>query len=521
MIKKFVSIITIVSLLFIFTILTPIKTSANELKNEKDFAKYYDSMSTSIAVVVNKENILFSENELDEYFVELFNKYHYLTSNFKIDLTESSIYKKYENLVNVNTINDNPNTKLEISKELYDILIFAENIKQLTDEYFDISIGKIIDKWKWLIELDEKLTNEEFEKFINEVKEIPIIKNGIILETENDKFYITIKDGVKIDLGALAKGYVVQLASNYLTEKGLKYFKVTGSNSSLSYGENPTTNDKYFNVGVTNGNAEIYGRAKMKNSSITTSGDTAQGVEYNGRIYHHIISPKTKMPEDYNRLITLISDDAGYADALTTALFSMDDQVREKWIQENSNIEYLLFKTNGTVINTVSKDIFSTIEGDDDILKTSVKEWLIISGVIIIAFLGFFMISKAFKKSKYQNAYVVYRDKVLAVVHFTEQKVETENNQEGIPEYNNKTYPIINLENKTITILGDYEIDGIRQELVVRYDFEKHSMQIIEEQSPKNICSNLGESTGMELVCVPNNIKISFGNGSPNFDDTI
>jgi hypothetical protein len=66
------------------------------------------------------------------------------------------------------------------------------------------------------------------------------------------------------------------------------------------------------------------------------------------------------------------------------------------------------------------------------------------------------------------------------------------------------------LNQATITLLGDYEVDGTRQIVVIEYNFGKRSVEIIEEQSPNNICSNEGLSTGKPLICLPNRIRVEF-----------
>ncbi len=61
-----------------------------------------------------------------------------------------------------------------------------------------------------------------------------------------------------------------------------------------------------------------------------------------------------------------------------------------------------------------------------------------------------------------------------------------------------------------VTLLGDYEIEGVRQELVIEFDLDQKSIQIIEEESPQNICSRQGISTVAPLICLPNRIRVEF-----------
>ena len=89
------------------------------------------------------------------------------------------------------------------------------------------------------------------------------------------------------------------------------------------------------------------------------------------------------------------------------------------------------------------------------------------------------------------------------------------------PEGYDQNYPIIDEEAQTITLLGDYEINGIRQIVVIKYEFgtanSKPSVEIIQEQSPNNICSREGVSTGKPLICLPNRIRVEFDSSEVDF----
>ncbi len=91
------------------------------------------------------------------------------------------------------------------------------------------------------------------------------------------------------------------------------------------------------------------------------------------------------------------------------------------------------------------------------------------------------------------------------------------NYKQDIPNTYEKTYPIVeDGQNDAghaviwVTLLGDYEINGVRQELVVEFDLDRQSIQIIQEESPQNICSRQGVSTGVPLICLPNRVRVEF-----------
>ena len=88
---------------------------------------------------------------------------------------------------------------------------------------------------------------------------------------------------------------------------------------------------------------------------------------------------------------------------------------------------------------------------------------------------------------------------------------------QNVPSGYDEGYPIIDEDARTITLLGDYQVGGIRQVVVIKYDFDRRSVRVIEEQSPNKICSREGESTGWPLICLPNRIRIEFETTDEDF----
>ena len=69
-----------------------------------------------------------------------------------------------------------------------------------------------------------------------------------------------------------------------------------------------------------------------------------------GKKYHHIIDPQTRMPAAYWRSVTVVCGDSGLADALSTALFLMNREEGQKlldkygaealWVDREGNLYY-------------------------------------------------------------------------------------------------------------------------------------------------------------------------------------
>lgn len=156
-------------------------------------------------------------------------------------------------------------------------------------------------------------------------------------------------------------------------------------------------------------------------------------------------------------------------------------------------------------------------------MKTKLKDIIIIGAIIIIAATGFYMFNNVFKNTTFNKAFVVQLNQEsgnyesIVEVDFVNKDLNIINSY----EVDGKTYPIINKDDNTITLLG-MEQQGVRYDFVIRYNMDKRSMEVIEEESPKNYSSKVGEQTAQSIISVPNSIQIHFSNdGELDIDDII
>lgn len=85
-------------------------------------------------------------------------------------------------------------------------------------------------------------------------------------------------------------------------------------------------------------------------TSIVTSGDYQRFYQAGGVAYHHLIDPESGMPTHYYRAVTVVTEDSGLADFLSTALFLLPyeesralaerfDQIQVVWVFEGNRLE--------------------------------------------------------------------------------------------------------------------------------------------------------------------------------------
>ena len=398
--------------IFVFAI--AITFSACQTSEKVHSVTFYDYMYTSITI-----SLYATENEADTNFEVIRNMYAMydaLTNNYE-GLPSDSDY-----LENIYTINQQKDIKLEIDVVLYELIQEALSIQTLTEGYFNIGLGKPVKAWKALISntpsdvtigthlyvrtydntpiyatyevqdmtdttyelsdgvttdvydihkliYDIEVTQAAFEQTMATIDTMSIENNDILLEEANNTYYITISGSdIELDVGAFSKGYTTEKVKQYLLEQNISYFSISAGSSTISVGQNINrpSQDEVYIVSLTDPITSLpffkepYGLIHIKNQSLATSGNFEQFTMYEGKRYHHLISPFTLSPTHDYAALTIIGDDAGLLDALSTALFVMPKDVFDRFMethQTSLNIQVIRYNTDNT-IDTFISDLY-------------------------------------------------------------------------------------------------------------------------------------------------------------------
>jgi len=242
------------------------------------------------------------------------------------------IYNDYSGLNNVKTINDNAGVKpVEVDTRIISMLKFCREVYDMTEGMVDVTLGPVLKLWHDAREEGETNPGKAYLPDMDELRaamEYVGFDNLVIDESSSTVFLAD--PNARLDVGAVAKGYAVQMASEKLPEG---YLVSVGGNVVATGGKDG--GDTPWSVGIRNplGEADdyIYIVNLIKGSAVT-SGDYQRYYTVAGENYHHIIDPTTLMPGTKWRSVTIICEDSGLADALSTAAFLMDRERGEKLI---------------------------------------------------------------------------------------------------------------------------------------------------------------------------------------------
>lgn len=364
--KKITTMIVLVFLLLVFTACKDTSDETDTEHLQLHTLNYIsDYMNTYISI-----NIWIDENQSLDYFKgnieSIFETYHYLSTGYE-PLPEGSPFK-----TNIYAINQIIGEKIEIDVELYEMLELADTLKELTQGYFDVSIGKIVDVWKSVIleeggYLFDEIPTVVFNDILSQLENIDVVEDAYELTYEDDKYYVEIlSQHVKIDLGALSKGVATQKVNDFLQDEGIEYYSVSSGSSSINFGKNLNRDTRLFHISLANPlrtgiSDRTYGMIKASDTGFTTSGNYEQFALYQGLRYHHIISPKTKMPSHYYHTVTMVGPDSGFLDAISTALFSMNPETFDLWMAEYQDlyqIEIVRMNYDGSITTFLKNYVF-------------------------------------------------------------------------------------------------------------------------------------------------------------------
>ncbi|MDD5128305.1 MAG: FAD:protein FMN transferase [Candidatus Omnitrophica bacterium] len=205
--------------------------------------------------------------------------------------------------------------RLKVSPDTFYIIKRSKEFWQETAGAFDISVAPLVDIWGFS---DQK----------HKVPSIDLIQDTLglvgsdkIILHENDNVVEFKLSGMKIDLGAIAKGYALDCAAVRLKEKGISNCLINAGGQVYALGKGPKGN---WRIVIQNPRKrQVSGIIELeKEESISTSGDYEQFFFDKGKRYSHIINPKTGYPATNDiSSVTVIAGSALEADALSTAIF--------------------------------------------------------------------------------------------------------------------------------------------------------------------------------------------------------
>lgn len=251
----------------------------------------------------------------------------------------------------------NKNKKQVVSANTMSLIKESIKISKATNGAFNPTIYPLMELWGFTTKNYYVPKDNEIKPLLNHM-DIDSIK---IDESKNEVSFID--SNMKIDLGAIAKGYTSSKIIDIFKDNNIKSGMVTLGGNVQVLGKKP--DGSLWKVGIQNpiGEDEYLGVLQTSDKAVITSGGYERNFTKNGRTYHHILDPSNGYPANNGLTsVTIISSDGTLADALSTSLFVMGkDKAIDFYKKSNYNFDFILYTSdNKLIISDGIEDIFSS-----------------------------------------------------------------------------------------------------------------------------------------------------------------
>ncbi|MCZ6490135.1 MAG: FAD:protein FMN transferase [Acidobacteria bacterium] len=210
--------------------------------------------------------------------------------------------------------------------ELYDLLQESVKYSRLTGGAFDVTSGPLVTAWQRAAGQKRLLSGTELRRLL------PLVGDSRLLFDDEQQAVQFDRPGVRVDLGAIAKGWAVDRAAAVLRRRGIERALISAGTSTL-YAIGSPPSQQAWEIGIrhprsakveddANQDEEtILATVALRDEALSTSASYEKYIEIQGKKYSHLLDPRSGIPAEGMLSATVIAPTAAESDALSTGVF--------------------------------------------------------------------------------------------------------------------------------------------------------------------------------------------------------
>lgn len=230
---------------------------------------------------------------------------------------------------------------LRVPPELMAVLAMAQAMSARSEGAFDITVASI-QGWRFRADDPHMPTAAEI------AAQLPLVNwRELRLDTRAQSAFLA-RRGMRIDLGGIAKLYIVHAGMQVLGRHGVTRAMLNGGGDVEAIG---ASREKPWRIGVRDPRApeRLLGVLRIERGFVVTSGDYERAFLRDGRRYHHILDPRTGTPARGPHGVTLVGERLEDVNGLGVAIMVRGKAYGVRWLSENPRVDGLIVDADGSV----------------------------------------------------------------------------------------------------------------------------------------------------------------------------
>ena len=252
---------------------------------------------------------------------------------------------------NLKTVNDSAGqAPVRVDQKIIDLLLACRELYGVTQGRVNVAMGSVLSLWHDYREAGtahpEQAALPPMEALEEAARHTAI--EDLVIDERASTVYLADPD-MRLDVGAVAKGYAAQRVAEACRAQGDGSMLISVGGNVCAIGGQDSAG-KPWTVAVTDPSGErpyLHALA-VADATLVTSGSYQRQYTVDGKSYPHILDPDTLMPAAYFTSVTVLAEDSGCADALSTALFILPYGEGAALAASLDGVEALWVETDGT-----------------------------------------------------------------------------------------------------------------------------------------------------------------------------
>ncbi|MBT3182404.1 MAG: FAD:protein FMN transferase [Deltaproteobacteria bacterium] len=264
------------------------------------------------------------------------------------------IFSRYDRTSELSKLNEIAERKpVQVSKGMHRMIALSKKWYRMSGGAFDPSVAPLVNLWKRAGKSNILPSDDEIAALL---KSVGMDKVDML---DGDEVFFAAK-GMKLDFGAIAKGFIVDRSVSSASEAGNESGLIEAGGDAYIFVEDSTK------IGVQDptDSAKLMATVSVSAGAVVTSGDYERYVEIDGKKYSHIVDPRTGYPSDNGVIsVTVVGGAAVDADALATSVMVLGVDGGIGLVRKLADMHLIIVEKNADdYLVHVSKQLLPIIE---------------------------------------------------------------------------------------------------------------------------------------------------------------